>query len=178
MTRSMIPGSSGHRNYYAFAYRLDRRVRWLLYYSDEQDGFELLNGQLRSFESLEALSADLRERGIALKEEHEEVELFDLDSLGAWLSRPRPATVNASGLLDAWNALSDAATSIGETLCDRDDDTNELYDRLFHYGGPAWHTGRQEGDVGDWTPEEVQRLAQVIGRGLSIFRAALDPKRA
>lgn len=178
MTRGMTGGPVGDRKYYPFAYRLDGRVRWLLYYSNEPDGFDLLDGHFRSFESLDALNVDLRDRRIDLEEDHEDAALFDFDGVAAWLARPRSATVDASALLDAWNAFSDTAASVGETLADRGDAEDSLYDRLFHYGGPPWHTGRQEGDVGDWAPEEVQLLAQVLGRGLGLFRRAVSPRIA
>ena len=172
------PGPHVRRKYYPFAYRLDGRVRWLLYYSNEPDGFELLDGRLRSFESLEAVKQDLRLRRIDLEQEGEEAAFFDLDGLATWLAQPRPATIDPSAMLNAWNSFTDVAASVGEALADRGDRHDELYDRLFHYGGPAWHTGRAEADTGDWTPEEVQLLAQVLGRGLSLFRAAVDPDRA
>jgi hypothetical protein len=165
-----LAGQAGDRKYYPFVFRLDGRVRWLLYYSNEPDGFDLLAGHFRLFESLDALKANLRARRIDLEEEQEEATLFDLDGLAAWLARPSSATLDASALLNAWNVFTDAAASVGENLPDRGDDKDRLYDRLFHFGGPAWHTGRQEGVVGSWTPEEVARLTQVLGRGLDVFR--------
>lgn len=81
-------------------------------------------------------------------------------------------------MLNAWNAFTDVAASVGETLADRSARRDELYDRLFHHGGPAWVTGRAEGASANWTPEEVHLLAEVLSYGLSLFRGAVDPDRA
>lgn len=172
------PGHPIHRKFHPFAYRLDGQIRWLLWYTNALDGFDVRNGQLRSFESLSALKANLRQRLIDLEQEGEEPALFDLDRLAAWLAEPRSATIDASAMLNAWNAFADVAASLGETLADRGAWRDELYDRLFHYGGPEWHTGRAEGATADWTPEEVQLLAEVLSAGLSLFRTAVDPDRA
>jgi hypothetical protein len=118
--------------------------------------------------------AHLATRGILLEEPNEESGLTDLDEVALWLSRPTAANIDPGGFLNAWNFFNDAAKSIGESLHDQDEETEATYDRLFHYGGPAWHTGLRTDDSPDWSPEEVQRLAIVLGQGLKIFRRGLN----
>jgi hypothetical protein len=160
------------RRYYGLLYRLDGSYRWLLWYSNEVDGLHVEHGRFPSFASAEALIDYAGALGLAL--DTVEATVHDFDAVVQWLSRPSLVGFDSAEFLAVWNLAQDAAASLGQSLADRDELSDRAYERLFRRGGPQWITHLDDPELtGDPTPEEIQRLAQVLGRGLDLFRGRI-----
>jgi hypothetical protein len=154
-------------------YRLDGSYRWLLWYSNEVDGLYVENGRFPSFASSEALTAYGRALGLAI--DTVEASVHDVDAVVQWLSRPSSVGVDSAELLAVWNLAQDAAASLGQNLADRNELSDRAYEKLFRRGGPQWIEHLDDPELtGDLTAEEIQRLAQVLGRGLDLFRGRIS----
>jgi hypothetical protein len=160
------------RRHYRLLYRLDGSYGWLLWFSNDVDGLYVENDRFPSFDSAESLTAYATARGIGV--ETEEPTLHDLDAVSQWLLRPSAITIDSANLLVAWNLAQDAAVSLGLSLANRDGVADAAYEKLFRRGGPQWTDHPESPDLtADWTPEEIQRLAEVLGRGLDILRSRI-----
>jgi hypothetical protein len=151
---------------------MDGSYRWLLWFSNEADGLYVENDRFPSFDSADSLRTYAASRGIGV--ETEEASLHDLDAVSEWLSRPSATTVDCSEFLAAWNLAQDAAVSLGLSLADRDEVADRVYEKLFQRSGPNWLDHPEDPELtADWTAEEIQRLAHVLGRGLDMIRSRI-----
>jgi hypothetical protein len=155
------------RTYYGLLFRLGGQLGWLLWFSNDVDGLDLVDGRFPVFPSATALADAARHRGIEIAVE--EPNLHDLDMIASWLSRPRYDSLDAGTFLAGWNFFADVASSLERPLDDRTDPYLKLYEKLFLWGGPAWVTRRDEQGHATWTPEEVALLVDLLGRGLEMF---------
>jgi hypothetical protein len=159
----------GDRRYYGLLYRLDGSYRWLLWYSSEVDGLYVEDGRFPSFASAEALMAFADARGLTI--DTVDANVHDVDAVVQWLSRPSTVAVDSSEFLAVWNLARDAAAALALNLADRDEVADRAYEKLFRRGGPQWIAHTRDPELtGDLTPDEIQRLAQVLGRGLDLLR--------
>ena len=162
----------GHRSYYGLLYRLDGSYRWLIWYSDEVDGLYVEDGRFPSFGSAEALMEYARARGLTI--DTVEASVHDVDAVVQWLSRPSARAVDSAEFLAVWSLAQDAAAALGLNLADRDEVADRAYEKLFRRGGPQWIGHADDPELtADLTPEEIQRLAQVLGRGLDLLRGRI-----
>jgi hypothetical protein len=164
-------GAVSERKYYGLIYRHRGQFGWLLWFSNDHDGLDVVDGSFPVFASAESLAASARSRGIEIVVE--EGSVYDLDAITGWLARPRGESVDPKGFLDGWNLFGDVASSLQQSLKDDTPPHQELYDKLFHWGGPDWVTGRDPIDSPEWAPEEVALLAGVLDRGLEMLVARL-----
>ena len=157
------------RSYYGVLYRLDGSYRWLLWYSSQVDGLYVEDGHFPTAASAEALIAYARARGLAI--DTMEPSVHDIDAVVNWLTRPSTTAVDSSELLAVWNLANDAAAALGMSLADRDELADRAYEKLFRRAGPQWIWTADDVELkADFSPEEIQCLAQVLGRGLQLLR--------
>jgi hypothetical protein len=156
------------RRYYGVLVRIEGSYRWLLWYTNEIDGLHVDNGRFPAFDSAESLAEYAAARGIVVNAG--EAAVHDIDRVVEWLLRPAAPTIDSAQFLTVWNLLQDAARSAGSDLADRDDVANSAYEKLFRAGGPQWSSQSEDAGSQEWSPEEVQRIAQVLKLGLDLLR--------
>src|SRR5438132_8255519 len=96
------------RPYFVCRVRLDELDAFIIWYSDERDGFaENPDGSLLSAPTHEAIGATAAERDIALVPN--EMQDYDFDQIKAWCAAPRAEDVDCTAFLNAWNFFDDLA---------------------------------------------------------------------
>ena len=157
------------RQYFLSLYRLDLRDRYLVWYTDETDGYVLdTQRSIPSFQTQEAAVAFANSMGLTIVEE--EPQLQNLDAAEAWIKNKRFRTVDCVALLEAWNLLADISTSVGGKFDPDKKVTNKIYDKLF-YGNnlpPVTPDGRSYHPI--WSRKERAIIREVLESGISIFR--------
>jgi hypothetical protein len=135
------------------------------------DGLYVKDGHFPSFASAEALLAYASARGLPI--DTVEATVHDVDAVVQWLSRPSTVAVDSAEFLAVWNLAQDAAAALGLNLADRDEVADRAYEKLFA-GWSQWIGHADDPELtADLTPEEIQRLAQVLGRGLDLLRGRI-----
>lgn len=158
-------------SYYRLLYRLDGRSALLIWLSNERDGVLVKDGRVLSFESEELLRRFAAQAAIELVDEPP--ALHDLDSVQAWVLRPRRETIDCSASLDAWNLFGDVARSLpvaGADFAELDRAHGQIYEKLFLGCNLAAITPAGARHEPEWSGEEMAALAATLGRGLELFR--------
>jgi hypothetical protein len=168
------------QNHYACRYRLDGEDRYLRWFDGGpptwEDGVVLDDdGTVPAFGSIEEVAACALARGVALGEAGMFATLHNLDVVAAWLERPSAEEVDCDALLSAWNLVADVAVSVGAGLDPWADATIGVYQKLFWGNNLPAMTPPGERYVPEWDADEVGQIAEVLGEGLRVFRAAVRP---
>jgi hypothetical protein len=161
------------RQHYVVAVKRHERPRFLIWFSDDQDGLVTAadDGSLLAFESDGDARGHAGSAGLAVSEE--ESAYFDFDELEAWIGAPNPFRMRPDDLLNAWNLLRDIASSVRNQVAAaklRNRGDKELYLRLVNSCDiPALRSPTVERP----TPEDCAAIAAVLRHGLACFDAAL-----
>jgi hypothetical protein len=162
------------RTYYPLRYRLDGAERWLLGYSDDQDGLWIeADGVMPSFCSRPALAAYAEPRSVALSFDRD--ERLDLDAVIAWMGDAPGDAEDCELTINVWNLFTDVAATVEASLDDRDEETNHVYDKLFYGLNLPAVTPPGEHFEPAWGEDELILLCSVLELGLSLFRRHVWP---
>ena len=164
------------RSYFALLYLLDGREQYLLWYGSDVDGVVTdSDGTVPSFQSLEALRAFARSRGLEIKEEAP--RLHDLDSTEFWIEKGDASSVDCENLLSAWNLFADVSGSVAGNFDGDRDETNAVYDRLFLGSETANEVLRPKEEPifrPRFSAAETSVMRKTLKAGLAIFRRVVQ----
>jgi len=157
------------RQYYLYQIRLDGTDRYLIWYTDDQDGF-LLCAEARAccFDSAESARAFTAREQVNVGPDP---AVLDLDEVQKWLEAATIDDVDCVLLLNAWNTFTDMAASTGRTF--EPPDLDRIYEKLFWGNNLPPVTPPGEHFTPAWTDDEIRQLAQVMSNGLELMRSAL-----
>lgn len=164
------------RTYYRLRMRFDGAEWWALWYSDERgpDGVQVdESGRLLVYPTAHALERAAAHLGAEVASDP--AALHDLDKIGRWLTKPRPAAIDCREFLAAWNLLSDVAQSIGAHLPERGEPADTVYEKLFWGGNYPSVTPPGSAYAPEWTPSETAALQAILTDGLALLRSRLAP---
>lgn len=116
-----------------FALPLDQKGtrRWLIYYTNDQDGFATdKDGKILIFASPDAAEVHAKKKKWKLKTGQ---EAFDLDFVQTWAERADRANLDCPALYRAWNLLGDVANSLGQgpSFPGYSDEGMRIHEELF-----------------------------------------------
>lgn len=163
------------RLYYLCRVRIEGTTVFMLWFSDDRDGFVRDEAdRLLTAATEEALMAVARSRDIA------PVDCvpadYDLDRIRAWCSSPEASGMDYSVFLDAWNLFEDMAgipdgadmprprLSRGDTAC---------YEKLFWGCNLPAVTPPGKGLVPEWRVDELAQIRSVLEAGLKLVKSEL-----
>ena len=160
--------------YFPCVFRLDGVDRYVIWYSDDQDGLVREGGRVAIFSSLAQLHAYARVRGLTVQSA--EVARYDWDSVARWCAEPVMTGITVSRLLKAWNMVLDAMPpgDASGLFSHANARVSALYDKLFRANNlPAMTSpGAEYHPV--WTRAEVVALAQLLRLGVAEMRHQLN----
>lgn len=164
--------------YFILWYRLDQVDSYLIWYSNNLDGVVVdSTGPVPTFLEIYRLCAYAGNLGLHLEEE--EPILHDLDAVKYWLENPRKTAIKCDCFLVAWNLFGDVALSVQDTTFDQDrQKTSKIYDKLFWGNNLPAVTPLGKHYEPIWNNDEVERLREVLGDGLRMFRRYLVYERS
>lgn len=165
----------GERLCYTCRLRLDDAPLFVIWYSDERDGFVRdEEGRLRIAGTLEGLAALARGAGIALEDQGPAD--YDFDRIRAWCDHPGEAGIDCPAFLNAWNFFDDLAnlhTEPDSPYSRLSRAAEDSYDTLFWGCNLPAMTPPGERFDPTWTPENVAEIREVLEAGLRRLAAEL-----
>jgi hypothetical protein len=163
------------RLYFPCRVRLNGSDVFLLWYTDERDGFlRLPGGRLLLGSSIDGVAASAARVGVALASEAP--ASYDFDRLRAWCQRPSAGGIEYSPFLDAWNLFDDLAGlhAAPESEYGRLSwAAAGCYDKLFWGSNLPSVTPPGARFEPSWSPEELVAVTQVFEAGINCFVAKL-----
>lgn len=103
-------------------------------------------------------------------------EPLDLDVVERWLEAARKTTVDCGTFLNAWNLFSDLATTFqGRTAHIDGQREDRIYNKLFWGNNLPALTPPGKHYEPTWSKSEVDRMRNVLAKGMGLFRARLGP---
>lgn len=137
---------------------------FLIWYSDEEDGFLLFQQKLLMFQNYNDVKAFVTEQGIYLEDEMAIIDLSKInDSINnIYLSE------NCSNLINIWNFFGDLANSLNEDFVGNHEEglVIDIYHKLFY--GSNLTLLRNEEYHPILSDEEKQKCNEIFSKGLSI----------
>jgi hypothetical protein len=161
------------RAHFVLAFRLGGSERYLIWYSDDVDGFVLdEDGALRVFADVVALRSYAGANGLKLAVD--EPTWYDFDALITWLDHPLRQAIDPRAFLNVWNLFTDVRSSLTGRSTARDPDGgSSVYEKLFRANNLPSVTPPGKSFTPDWTDDDIRDLARVRSGGLQLFRSAL-----
>ena len=160
------------REYYEYGFMLGGEPYYILWFRNSRDGVVVGDsGDIICFRSVESLRAYANGVGVSL--EPTDPELLDFDRALAWSANPSGNAIEAKLLLDIWNLIDDARTSmfdLSDVSLGPDEDLN-LYDKLFWATNPPSLTPEGASFRPAWSQAELARLSEVIRHGITAIRS-------
>lgn len=157
------------RRYYLCRVRFRGDVVFVVWYSDDRDGF-LRDGGGR-------LVVGRSPKTIATPTPLEDEPTdYDFDRLQAWCTVPSAADVDCRTFLNAWNFFDDLAGlhNGGEsTYIQLSREASACYDKLFWGNNLLAITPSGERYVPTWNEEELAEMRRVMVESLRLFEAEL-----
>lgn len=157
------------REYYSFWFRLDARDGYLIYISNETDGFVTEdNGNVPYF----LYTGDLLQYASALDltVDAESPNLTDLDILDTWLESNDGEKIDCNTFLEAWNLFDDLSKTVSGNFDPERKKTQKIYNKLFWGNNLPAVTPDGEHYIPSWTKGELNLMRKVLGEGLVLFR--------
>lgn len=166
---------SGKRHYYLCEFRIDGRRLYVVWYSDDEDGFVLWgNGKIASSTDEQRMRAFCDEN--AVQQVSDWTEVYDFDSLATWCSRPAANMVDPSLFLNAWNMFDDvcrvrsAEYSLYGAASSR---AQTIYEKVFYANNLPAMTPPGEHYEPEWSGWELEEMSRIFRLGLAELRAGI-----
>lgn len=157
--------------YYPFIFGINSKEHICIWFSKEDDGFLMEDGQLLTFESLEMLKSYARSNDLNIRDENHITKLSIDSIIEMWEEKKE---IDCVGLLNFWNAIGDIAKSAGLNFCGDTNELTYLYNKLF-YGNNLPVLRGVDGEL--YTPkledQELMQLNLLIEDGLRILEVCL-----
>jgi hypothetical protein len=162
------------RSYYICQFRLNKKARFVIWFSSGRDGLLLDNsGKIVALGTLSLARAHARKKGITIQPEP--VPVYDFDAISSWCSKPLPSQIDCVLFLNAWNMLSDVAASIGDNsiFAVADKGLKKIYEKLFFGNNLPAVTPEGKSYVPEWSAAEADKIARVFRAGLQDLYGSL-----
>lgn len=160
------------RSYYLIRVIYKRKSIFLIWYSDNEDGFLVSEQGLLMFTGIGEAKSFAKKREILLESE---VTVYDFSNV-IELIKGIDCSENCHILINIWNFFSDLAKSINERFIGDFDDglTIDIYNKLF-YGINLKALKKDDKEYHPvFNEEEIQRCISIYDNGLSILDRQFD----
>jgi len=160
------------REYYSYWYRLNNEDSFLIWFSNEKDGFVVNeNGFVPSFNN----KSDLKMYAdkIQIKVDVDNPNLTDLDIIKTWLNNSEKIE-DYNSFLDAWNLFEDISISSNGDFDENKEVTNDIYNRIFWGCNIPAVTPEGESFTPTWTIEELKTIRETLNYGLQMFKKKIN----
>lgn len=137
---------------------------FLIWYSDDQDGFLLFQRKLLMFQNYNDVKAFVEEQRICLEDE---MAVIDLSKICEFMNNI-DLSENCSNLINIWNFFGDLANSLGEDFVGNHEEgfIMDIYQKLFY--GSNLMVLRNEEYHPMFSDEEKRKCNEIFINGLSI----------
>ena len=162
------------REYYVYWYRLDNKDAYLIWFSNEKDGFTVdENGFIPSFTNVKDLQDFASEMKITVDVENP--NLIELDSIKDWLNDCGKIK-DYNPFLNAWNLFEDISVSTNGNFDKNKEETNDIYNRIFWGCNIPAMTPEGESFTPTWTKKELKIIRETLNFGFQMFREKIKPQ--
>lgn len=137
---------------------------FLIWYSDNQDGFLLFQQRLLIFQNDNDVKTFVKEQGICLEDEMAVIDLSKIDDFMNNID----LSENCSNLINIWNFLGDLANSLDEDFIGNYEEEFiiDIYQKLFY--GSNLTVLKNEEYHPILSDQEKQKCKEIFINGLSI----------
>jgi hypothetical protein len=157
------------REYYAYWYRLDDKDSFLIWFSNENDGFVVdENGLIPSFVNLSGLQKYANEKQMDVDVENS--ELLNLDVVQSWLNNSEQKIADYNPFLNAWNLFEDISVSTNGNFDANKKLTKEIYNKIFWGCNIPAVTPEGKSYEPIWTKKELKIICETLDFGFQIFK--------
>ena len=147
-------------NYYIVHFILKKSNRYLIWFTDINDGFVTENEKVLSFDNITKLMQYVKTQNIDI---HTDISCFNIDFIMDEMNKK----INSKSILDLWNILSDIAKSAQVEFCGDDVIYNSEYEKLLL--GCNLDVINQSLYEPIWSNEEIDSIKKVINVGYNIL---------
>ena len=160
------------RKYYFCRSRLDKKDRYFIWFSDEEDGVFLdSKDNLLVFNDLKSLSDYFHKRNLLI--ENEPPVFYDLDKLEGNLKQEN-FEIDCIEVLNIWNFFEDVSRSAKDNFDSNRKATKKIYEKIFWGNNLPVVTPEGKFYEPIWSKKEIQIIRDVLLDGLAIFRKILN----
>lgn len=152
------------REYYPVEIKLNSSVRYLIWYTDENDGFLSKLSKPITFMDKNKLEQYANSETIRLESEF---TIYDFNIIKKWIENTL-APIDCESILDVWNFFSDLLKSVNYTFKgDLDiDNTVDVYNKLFYgLNLPIMQKNGEQYNP-NWDEKDIQKLKEILLDGI------------
>jgi hypothetical protein len=161
------------KKYYACKYRFADQDAYLLWFTNDQDGVLVDNGQVLSFRMLAHLQGYAAAHAIPI--ESAVPPFYNLDAVVNWLHHDSDTPIDCELLLMTWNLFRDVATSVHRPFDRNPERTQIVYEKLFYGNNLPSITPTDEYYEPQWAEDEIVLLREIFTDGLQLFTETVKP---
>ena len=156
----------GMKKYYLIRVIYENKDCFLIWYSNGEDGFLLLEQKILMFKDLNEIKKYAEKQGFLLETE---ITVYNFSNIIDLINNIK-LSENCHTLLDAWNFFSDLAKTLNEVFIGDSEEEliMDIYDKLFH-GSNLKVLKRDEEYHPTFDYEERQKCVSIFLNGLSIL---------
>lgn len=155
------------REYYPVKINLNKAVHYMIWYTDEDDGFITELSKPLLFSSFEELEQYTKNSGLQLEES---LASYDFEAIAKWIQISEESP-DCELVLDSWNFFSDLSKSTGNPFKGSFDlgNTVDVYNKLFY--GTNLSAIKKDGEAytPKWDDKELLRLKIVLTDGIELL---------
>ena len=155
------------REYYPVQINLNQAIYYMIWYTDEEDGFITEFSKPLLFPDFDELKQYAKNSGLQLEKD---LTSYDFEAVTKWVENPE-VKFECELFLDCWNFFNDLSKSVGRPFKGNFDTGNtvDVYNKLFY--GSNLPAIRKDGEkyIPGWDEKELLRLKTIMEDGLSIL---------
>lgn len=166
------PESDNERDFYIIRFRLDGIERFLIWYTDENDGVIIeTDGRVPVFGDVEKLLSYASENSIKFIDTEPTFE--DLDVIRDWIEEGAQGPIDCNAFLGAWNVFADISQSTGGNFDSDKDFTLNIYNKLFWGCNLPALTPPGKHLTPEWGEVELKTISLVMTEGIEMIRRSV-----
>lgn len=155
------------REYYPIKINMNEAIHYMIWYTDEVDGFITELSKPLLFSSPEKLKLYAKNKGLQLEED---LASYDFGAIIKWIENP-DTLPDCELILDSWNFFSDLSKSTGNPFKGNFDlgNTVDVYNKLFYGSNLSAIEKNGETYTSECDEKELLRLKIVLTDGLELM---------
>ena len=159
--------------YFEMACRFRAKERWLIYYTNDQDGVVTdKESKILSFATPEAAAEFAKKKKWKIKQGQDPL---DLDKIGGWVEKLDPKSLDCPALYRTWNLLGDVASSLGKAseFPGYESDAMLIHEELFWGCNLPGMAPADQPYIAKLSQEDAEVVQDVLASGLQMLLANL-----
>ena len=155
--------------YFEMPFRFRDKERWLIYYTNDQDGMVTdKDGRILSFANPEAAAEFAKKKKWKIKTGQDPL---DLDQIGRWVEKLDHRDLDCPSLYRTWNLMGDVASSLGKAseFPGYDSDAMLVHEELFWGCNLPGMAPVDQPYVAKLSEEDAELVQDVLASGLHML---------